>query len=265
MGQSQRTVLPNGQVIAHLNRGETDYLYQEIYVNRTYTPPGFPRLGPEAVIFDVGANIGLFTLFALEQWPGSRVYAFEPVPAICQVLSENLHPHSNARVIQAALGKSTGTAKISYYPHYSMMSGLHADRAADYAIARQYLENLTSDLQDDADRATITAAADTLLAGRFESVILDCAVETVESSAAKFGIDHIDLLKVDVERGELDVIRGIHDDLWPQIRNVVIEVEGDARDISAISSVLDRHGMHVTVSQPRELRGTELHMLYASR
>ena len=39
-----------------------------------------------AVFLDVGANIGLFTLFALERRPDAFVHAFEPAPAMVDLL-----------------------------------------------------------------------------------------------------------------------------------------------------------------------------------
>ena len=54
--------LPNGQVILHRNRSETEFLFQEIFVKRSYIQNDI-RLSPGDCVFDVGANIGLFSLF----------------------------------------------------------------------------------------------------------------------------------------------------------------------------------------------------------
>lgn len=258
MRENSSTVLPDGRRIAHLNRSETDYLYQEIFVDRAYTPAWLPALPAEPVIFDVGANIGLFTLFAFDQWPDAHVYAFEPVPEIFDVLRENLAQYPNAHPFAAALGAAEGTATAGYYPRYTMMSGLHTDPVQDRAVAKQYLINTTDGLPD-AD--IIAAAADELLAGRFTMTTVDCVVDTVSAVARDHGIDRIDLLKVDVERGELDVLLGIDDRTWPTIGAVVVEVE----DVRRVSDLLTGHGMRVSVTQPREYRGTALHMLHASR
>jgi amino acid adenylation domain-containing protein len=55
--------LPNGTAVAQLNKNETDYLYQEIFERQAYLRHGI-TLHDDDCIFDVGANIGLFTLFA---------------------------------------------------------------------------------------------------------------------------------------------------------------------------------------------------------
>lgn len=258
MPETSSAVLPNGRRIAHLNRSETDYLYQEIFIDRTYTPGSFPTLPTQPTIFDIGANIGLFTLFALDRWPDARVYAFEPVPEIFQVLRENLRPYPNAHPIATALGAIAGTATTGYYPRYTMMSGLYTDPARDRAIAKQYLLNATSELPD-AD--AIANAADELLASRFDVITVDCAVETVSDAAERLGLDRVDLMKVDVERGELDVLAGIDEQLWPAIGNVVVETE----DAEQVENLLTAHGMRVALTQPPEYQATALRILHATR
>jgi FkbM family methyltransferase len=254
-------VLPNGRMVAHLNRAETDHLYQEIFVDRSYTPSGFPVLRPEPVIFDVGANIGLFSLFALEEWAAARVVAFEPIPEIFGVLQENLRPYPTATAVPAALGATNGTVTAHYYPRYTMMSGLHADPDQDRAIVKRYMSNTA----DPAERAAVAGAADALLASRFEPVTVECTVETVATAAARLGADRIDLLKVDAERAELDVLRGVGPELWPRVGNVVVEAEDGVGQVTAITELLAQQGLRASVIQLPELAGTALHMIYASR
>ena len=57
--------LPNGMRIAHINAYETEYLYREIFRGQGYFAHGI-TMGEQPCVFDVGANIGLFTF-----WPSS--------------------------------------------------------------------------------------------------------------------------------------------------------------------------------------------------
>ncbi|MGH8689267.1 MAG: polyketide synthase dehydratase domain-containing protein, partial [Burkholderiales bacterium] len=61
-----RYVLPNGLEIVHLNRYETDYLYQEVFEDQSYLKHGI-ALPDGATVLDIGANIGLFSLFVLSR------------------------------------------------------------------------------------------------------------------------------------------------------------------------------------------------------
>ena len=76
----QRYVLPNGLEIAHLNSYETAYLYREIFEDQTYLRHGI-QLRDDAVVLDIGANIGLFSLFVTSRCSRASIYAFEPGPA----------------------------------------------------------------------------------------------------------------------------------------------------------------------------------------
>ena len=80
-GGVRRHRLANGLAVAEQNRNETEYLYGEIFEQRSYLRHGV-ELGAGACVFDVGANIGMFTLFAAQESAGARIYAFEPVTEI---------------------------------------------------------------------------------------------------------------------------------------------------------------------------------------
>ena len=57
LSQRDHHTLPNQLKIAHLNGYETDYLYQEIFVDQTYLKHGID-IPEDACVIDVGANIG---------------------------------------------------------------------------------------------------------------------------------------------------------------------------------------------------------------
>jgi FkbM family methyltransferase len=65
-------------------------LYREIFLEECYEPP--VPLGKRPRILDVGANIGLASLFFLTRWPAARLTAWEPNPAAFRLLKKNLVP-----------------------------------------------------------------------------------------------------------------------------------------------------------------------------
>ncbi len=83
--------LPSGHRVAGLNLNETEYVYQEIFVDEVYSRDGIV-LPPDAVVLDVGANIGLFSLYIASRAPRARVVAFEPLAPI----RRRLRPTSDA-------------------------------------------------------------------------------------------------------------------------------------------------------------------------
>jgi len=72
-------------------------------------------LRPGDVFFDIGANCGLFTLFAARQVGSSGcVVAVEPIPDIVNRLKFNVaaNQFSNVRVVESAVGAEVGTNTI---------------------------------------------------------------------------------------------------------------------------------------------------------
>jgi len=68
---------------------------------------------PGAVVVDIGANIGSYTLY-LSKIVGEdgRVYAFEPSPKNYSRLAKRASSLKNVSINQAAVGNCTGTAKL---------------------------------------------------------------------------------------------------------------------------------------------------------
>jgi hypothetical protein len=83
------------------------------------------------------------------------------------------------------------------------------------------------------------------------------------------GFSGVALLKIDVERAELDVLRGIESrEQWARIQQVVAEVHDIDGRLDAIIALLSSPlagFTHVQSAQPASLRGSNLHVVYATR
>lgn len=82
----------------------------EAAILNPYLGVGHIQLAENAVVVDVGANIGDFTVQAARLAPKGRVYAIEPVPEHCRIIHEQiaLNGVSNAEVLESALGAGEG-------------------------------------------------------------------------------------------------------------------------------------------------------------
>jgi FkbM family methyltransferase len=95
----------------------------EIVVRDIY---GFKKfLGDPSVkvVFDVGANSGFFTLWALSQNPALRVICFEPHPISAARLRKHIRANSaggSITLIEAAAGSSSGRCTLNVSPTSSM-------------------------------------------------------------------------------------------------------------------------------------------------
>ena len=78
------------------------------------------------IVLDVGANVGVFSVFAASLG-ADKVYAFEPVPALCECLELNARLYGAHTTVRAVgLGAEDATAPFVFYPQASLMSGRHA-------------------------------------------------------------------------------------------------------------------------------------------
>ncbi|MGF7238071.1 MAG: FkbM family methyltransferase, partial [Frankia sp.] len=256
--------------LAGVNPHETRYLYDEIFVRRTYLRGGV-TLREDAVVLDVGANIGMFCLFARALAPRGEIYAFEPLAPIVDVLRRNLADHAvPARVFDHGLSDAERETSFTYYPGYSMMSGQreYADAAAEIEVIRRYLGNERD--QGSGDGGALLEHIDELLDGRFRDSELHARLRRLSDVLDEQHIDHVDLLKIDVQRAELDVLHGLDDRHWPLIGQIAMEVHdgiGSATHgrIDTIVALLEERGFDVVVEQEAALAGTDRFALYAVR
>jgi FkbM family methyltransferase len=112
-----------GMTFEYINLDETRLLHDEIVVGRCYEKHGI-EIYDDAVIIDVGANIGLFSIWCGHQASGLRIAAIEPLPPIVSVLQANLTANSENEgvlrfefaVLPLALGESKSSACFTYFP-----------------------------------------------------------------------------------------------------------------------------------------------------
>lgn len=90
---------------------------------------------------------------------------------------------------------------------------------------------------------------------------------TVSDIVQDHGLSKIDLLKIDVERAELDVLLGISNTDWQLISQVALEVHDVQGRLEFILELLkDTAGFtSVTVTQDETLTGSTLYNIYCNR
>ena len=249
--------LPNGLCLVEHRKAETEFLYREIFEDQAYLRGGV-ALAEDACVFDVGANVGAFTLFVASRCARPRVYAFEPIPPIRDVLRLNVELHGvDATVLDCALGAERATAPFTYYPNLSLMSGRHVDREADRELVR------TFELGRGDDRAVDAGLLDELLDERLATESFECPVRTLSEVLAEQGVERIDLLKIDAEKSELEILGGIAEPDWPKIAQVVVETQ--EADLDDVVTILERHGYRVTVERDSAVHGGGLANVFAVR
>ena len=138
-------------------------------------------------IFDVGANIGYFSLLASVANRKSRIVAFEPVPQFFTYLKHNIY-----------VNHATNVMAVS-------------------AAVTNYDGNVMLYVNEEASSSTLNG---------FRKAIAEVEVSavTLDSYVKRYRIDKLDLIKIDVEAREPQVLEGMQNILKRDEPNIICEV-----------------------------------------
>lgn len=142
-------------------------------------------------IFDVGANTGVYALIARALNPSAHVHAVEPMPAIVRRIQENVSLNEFSIAVHG-VGLSNYTGKAVVYTE-----------AGDF----QYSVSVNKDVSQGRAR---------------NEVPID--VERMDDLAARYGIEQVELMKLDVESHEPEVLEGFGELLSQWQPTLLIEV-----------------------------------------
>jgi FkbM family methyltransferase len=268
-------MLSNGMAISCLQKHEVPFIHMEVQSYFAHTS----RLQPGDTVVDVGANIGLFSLAAYAHCGRNlRIFAFEPVRPIFDVLETNIRaniPGEQVKVFNFGLSDRAGVVPFAYYPRAPVLSTAYADKAADLRLVKDLVLNNLIHLESaplplrclrwvpESLRATLVHHG---LERALQAESVQCHMQTLSQFIDEHRIERVDLLKIDVEKAELDVLRGIAAEDWQKIRQLVVEVHDIAGRLAMIRHLLQERGMtEVALEQPPTLKYTNIYTLFAER
>jgi 31-O-methyltransferase len=240
--------------LRHHDPSQLWFQLEEIVEQRTYLRHGV-RVADGDVVLDVGANVGVAAVFFASECGAGLVHSFEPVAPLFELLRENVAPLPACVPHPYGLGSEPGRAPITYYPRAASMSGLYADPDADRALVRTVMLNYGLSAEE----------ADKGLEGRYRAERLSCELRTLSTVLREEGLDRVDLLKIDVERAELQVLLGLGDEDWPRIKQIVVEVHDERGRGALVAHELLRRHFRIETEQEPLMRGTDVHVVYATR
>jgi len=172
-----------------------DHAHAGLIVRGTLEPPvqeALRRLlAPGDVFYDIGANVGFFTLVGARLvGPGGRVVAFEPVPWCARAVGRNidLNGFAHAAIREQAVGAADGSARLLVVGEASWS---HLESTGRHA-----------DVRDE----------------------IDVTVVSIDSLVASGAIPPPDVLKVDTEGAELQAITGARETIGRHRPAIVCEL-----------------------------------------
>ncbi|WP_247235224.1 FkbM family methyltransferase [Telluribacter sp. SYSU D00476] len=290
-------VLPNGLSVQAFNRLEPQVLYHEIFATEAYAKHGIV-VHPGDCVFDVGANLGLFSIYLAQHYPDLTIYSIEPVPAMFELLRHNaarhVAPAATSHLLNIGLSNASRTATFAYNRILSMTAGMYSkelEAGVDrQATAYAWVQAMVADAARAGQlNARAARGLNRLLATpglRLPVLVLlsvplllllgylkrstrqvACQLRTLSEVLHEQQVARVDLVKIDVEGGEWDVLRGVHDDDWPRLRQLVIEVHDLHNRVADMTGFLQTRGYEVIVDQEDWSlhRLMRIHTLYARR
>jgi FkbM family methyltransferase len=132
-------------------------------------------------VFDIGANIGDISARYLAMFPTARIYCFEPRLAALEVLRQRFQAQPELIVESAGIGAEAGSARFFVNADADTSSLLSADTAQ---LGSGYQRGMQSAQE------------------------MQIEIVALDGYCTAHAIDQIDVLKLDIQGGELAALRG---------------------------------------------------------
>jgi len=166
--------------------------FWQIFLRQIYRVQSTDR-----VILDLGANIGLFSLYAARQAPQAHVFALEPFPSTFQRLTATVRDHGLESRVVCLNYAATGSPGIRLMPNSAVPS----------------------------QRRSIAASSSGKDGAQVEG-------KTLEEILNENQIPNLDLLKIDIEGSEYEVLLSTPLPVLHRIRRIALEYHGDSAPYS---------------------------------
>ncbi|SCV54324.1 uncharacterized protein FFFS_11196 [Fusarium fujikuroi] len=243
---------PDGISFYHQGEEEARWIFDEIFTQRCYDTV---KLSGKPVIIDAGANIGLYTLFAKKNYPDAQVLAFEPARESGSIFNHNmsLHKLSGVELHECALGSKNETKMLTFFPNTPAFSTICSDGGKELLdlIADKVSNEIADRMRENAQEAPVPVR-------RLSEFLRD-----------RGDITKVDLLKIDIEGGELNVIKGLDEDHLLSVKNIVMELWSPDGQLEAMQKFLEAKGYTVTTTlvpwKSGQAEQLKMYMLTAER
>jgi FkbM family methyltransferase len=146
-------------------------IFEQIFCRQEYQ---FDVKRTPGIIVDAGANIGLASIYFSNKFPDARIIAIEPEESNLEILGKNIAPYANIISHRGAL----------------------------------WHENTKLDIVDPGvGKCGLMTQAQDGMEKRYGKFVQEVQGVTVDTIMKEYGIDRIDILKIDIEGAEREVFR----------------------------------------------------------
>ncbi len=168
---------------------QTHYSLDAATIFVIYIRKDYGNVPNDSIIVDVGANIGVYSIFASLQGKNNLIYAYEPMKETFDHLTENI---------------KLNDCKDKIIPF-------------NYAIASK--KGKTKIFIADSVTNTIVSSNPNLPSEDIETI-------TLEDVIKENNLERIDLLKMDCEGAEYEIFYNMSEEIFPKIKEIRMEFHG---------------------------------------
>ena len=168
------------------------------------------------VLYDVGANIGVYSLYAASLYPEMKVYGFEPFVNNYTRLCENIHLNGfkNVFAVCIALSQEPGISPLFIKDPVVGSSGHQIDQSVD-----EWGEEFE--------------------AVRTHHILTD----TIDNLIAHYGLTAPNHIKIDVDGAEGKIVNGMVKTIQnPSLKSVLIEINHTSTDGDEVIRLFRKQG-----------------------
>lgn len=212
-----RQIKINHQTVNINYRNESDLsVIEEIFIDRMYRSTESLIFSLQSsTILDIGAHIGLFSIYAAILNPQIKIIALEPEPDNFNLMKENLKLNHIKNIVVKNMALVNNDQKDiilqlskNTHNHIVPLSNCHIVDSANKEIS--------------------------VPAVNLEKIII------------KNKLDKIGLLKMDIEGGEFDIFQNLNQNTWSKIQNIAMEYHELGNNKRAdLENIIRSHGFSV--------------------
>lgn len=225
--------IKNGKSIKLLvSSHEIKWIVSEVIDDDCY----FPKIGKynfslkeDDVVIDVGANVGVFSVYAATLAPKGKIYAFEPVAVNFNRLKKNIELNALTNVTLEMIGISDSKKQATIY--------LERNNTGGHSLYKEKYENIKTIRGTD---------------------LIDLI--SLRDVFDKYKIERCDFLKIDCEGSEFDVLKGLPDQYFERIERIALEFHPNVNEVELARYLISK-GYKVTIHNLDCVLG----MIFASR
>jgi len=269
----KKLTLENNIEIYGLDMLTAQFVYNEIYEDNVYLKNNITIKNGDT-IFDIGANIGLFTKFVCENNNDITAYTFEPVPQIFEALEKNLSElKGNIININKGIGNEIKETEILFFPHVSADSAIvPVEFNRKIKMFVKSFDETIAQMAPAAKKIPKPLRSIVLKLHRkwlYRSKRVKIQLTTISDIIDQYNITKIDLMKIDAENYEWQVLQGIRDDHWKKIRQISMEIHSHIKDgddmHNQVKSLLENNGFTIYIDMDDPMTKVGIYMLYGKK